>query len=330
MFHTARDAGGRVYSTHSRSTCHGEPSLAGPETAPGSRAALAGSGKPSSTLPALLGPRAADPRRRKRSAGKAKAATPGQRRGDKSSVGRRRRDHGQETLRRRRRPYLEHGSVVIAAITSCTNTSNPSVMVAAGLLAKKAVEKRFASSRGSRPAWRPARGSSPITSTKAGLLGRSKAALQPRRLRLHDLHRQLRSAAYRRIKSIDDHGLVVAVAVLSGNRNFEGRINSEVRANYLMSPPLVVAYALAGKIGHQLRQRAARQRRKGQPVYPQRHLADPGRSDSTIAVGRRSEMFTKEYATVTEGDENWQKLKFPRAIRISGSRLDLHPQPALF
>jgi aconitate hydratase len=111
-------------------------------------------------------------------------------------------------------------------------------------------------------------------------------------------------------KSIDEHGLV-AVSVLSGNRNFEGRVNVDVRANYLMSPPLVVAYALAGKIGHNFDADPLGTDQTGQPVYlkdiwpTQQEVAD------AIALGVSSEGFRKEYATVSAGDANWQGLKFP-------------------
>ena len=146
--------------------------------------------------------------------------------------------------------YLDHGSVVIAAITSCTNTSNPSVMVAAGILAKKAVEKGLTV-----PPWVKtslAPGSRVVTDyyEKSGLLPYLE------KLRFNVVGYGCTTCIGNSgplpadvSKSIDEHGLV-AVSVLSGNRNFEGRVNVDVRANYLMSPPLVVAYALAGKIGH--------------------------------------------------------------------------------
>ena len=111
-------------------------------------------------------------------------------------------------------------------------------------------------------------------------------------------------------KSIEDHGLV-AVSVLSGNRNFEGRINSEVRANYLMSPPLVVAYALAGRIDHDFDNDPLGQTKDKKPVYPARHLADAAGGFGDDCALDQLEAFRKEYATVTEGDENWQHLKFP-------------------
>jgi aconitate hydratase len=172
-------------------------------------------------------------------------------------------------------PYLDHGSIVIAAITSCTNTSNPSVMVAAGLLAKKAVEKglqRAAVGQDLARARLPRRHRL-LRQVRPHPVAR-QAPLQHRRLRLHHLHRQLRPAAHDISASIEAHSLV-AVSVLSGNRNFEGRINSEVRANYLMSPPLVVAYALAGRIDHDFETDPLGHDKSGQPVFLKRHLALP-------------------------------------------------------
>jgi aconitate hydratase len=163
--------------------------------------------------------------------------------------------------------YLDHGSVVIAAITSCTNTSNPSVMVAAGLLAKKAVEKGLTV-----PPWVKtslAPGSRVVTDyyTKAGLLPYLE------KLRFNVVGYGCTTCIGNSgplpadvSKSIDEHGLV-AVSVLSGNRNFEGRVNVDVRANYLMSPPLVVAYALAGRIGHNFDTDPLGKDQAGQPVY---------------------------------------------------------------
>ncbi|HET7893373.1 MAG TPA: aconitate hydratase AcnA, partial [Candidatus Sulfotelmatobacter sp.] len=158
---------------------------------------------------------------------------------------------------------LKHGSVVIAAITSCTNTSNPSVLIAAGLLAKKAVEKGL-----SVPAWVKtslAPGSKTVTDYLA------KAGLTPylEKLKFHLVGYGCTTCIGNSgplptevSQAIDDKELVVA-SVLSGNRNFEGRINSEVRANYLMSPPLVVAFALAGRIDIDLRKDAIGKGRDG-------------------------------------------------------------------
>ncbi len=111
-------------------------------------------------------------------------------------------------------------------------------------------------------------------------------------------------------KSIEDHGLV-AVSVLSGNRNFEGRINSDVRANYLMSPPLVVAYALAGRIDHDLESDPIGKGKNGQPVYLKDIWPTQKEVSDVIASSIDSDIFRKEYATATDGDRNWQGLKFP-------------------
>ncbi len=207
--------------------------------------------------------------------------------------------------------YLDHGSVVIAAITSCTNTSNPSVMIAAGILAKKAVEKGL-----SVPPWVKtslAPGSRVVTDyyEKAGLLPYLE------KLRFNVVGYGCTTCIGNSgplpadvSKSIDEHGLV-AVSVLSGNRNFEGRVNVDVRANYLMSPPLVVAYALAGKIGHNFEADPLGKDKSGNPVY----LRDiwPTQQEVANAVEKsvNSEGFRREYATVSQGDASWQGLSFP-------------------
>jgi len=207
--------------------------------------------------------------------------------------------------------YLDHGSVVIAAITSCTNTSNPSVMVAAGLLAKKAVEKGL-----SVPPWVKtslAPGSRVVTDyyQKSGLLPYLE------KLRFNVVGYGCTTCIGNSgplpadvTKSIDEHGLV-AVSVLSGNRNFEGRVNVDVRANYLMSPPLVVAYALAGRIGHNFDADALGKDKQGNPVYLRDIWPTQKEVTEAIEAGLSSEGFRKEYATVTQGDANWQGLKFP-------------------
>jgi aconitate hydratase len=207
--------------------------------------------------------------------------------------------------------YLDHGSVVIAAITSCTNTSNPSVMVAAGILAKKAVEKGLTV-----PPWVKtslAPGSRVVTDyyAKAGLLPYLE------RLRFNVVGYGCTTCIGNSgplpadvSKSIDEHGLV-AVSVLSGNRNFEGRVNVDVRANYLMSPPLVVAYALAGKIGHNFDRDPLGTDEAGQPVYLKDIWPSQAEVAAAIQKGLSSESFRKEYATVSLGDANWQGLSFP-------------------
>jgi aconitate hydratase len=207
--------------------------------------------------------------------------------------------------------YLDHGSVVIAAITSCTNTSNPSVMVAAGILAKKAVMKGLTV-----PPWVKtslAPGSRVVTDyyTKTGLLPYLE------KLRFNVVGYGCTTCIGNSgplpadvSKSIEEHGLV-AVSVLSGNRNFEGRVNVDVRANYLMSPPLVVAYALAGKIGHNFETDSLGTDQAGQPVYLKDIWPTQQEVAEAIEKGLSSESFRREYATVSLGDANWQGLRFP-------------------
>jgi aconitate hydratase A / 2-methylisocitrate dehydratase len=206
---------------------------------------------------------------------------------------------------------LKHGSVVIAAITSCTNTSNPSVMVAAGLLAKKAVEKGL-----SVPPW-----------VKTSLAPGSKvvrdyldhAGLLPylEKIKFHIVGYGCTTCIGNSgplptevSQAIDEKNLVVA-SVLSGNRNFEGRINSEVRANYLMSPPLVVAFALAGRIDVDLRKDALGRGKDGKPVF----LADvwPTQKEVDEAVQKSitSDMFRRSYGEVYQGDSHWRSLPVP-------------------
>ena len=207
--------------------------------------------------------------------------------------------------------YLDHGSVVIAAITSCTNTSNPSVMIAAGLLAKKAVEKGLTV-----PPWVKtslAPGSRVVTDyyQKSGLLPYLE------KLRFNVVGYGCTTCIGNSgplpedvSDSINAHGLV-AVSVLSGNRNFEGRVNVDVRANYLMSPPLVVAYAIAGRIDHNFDETPLGQDQNGQPVYLKDIWPSQQEVSESITLGVTREGFTREYSTVTLGDQSWQGLKFP-------------------
>ena len=206
---------------------------------------------------------------------------------------------------------LNHGDVVIASITSCTNTSNPSVMLAAGLLAKKAVEKGLRTKPWVKTTLAP--GSQVVTDyyEKAGLteylnalgfnlvgygcttcIGNS-GPLDPAIS-----------------QTINEHDLT-AVSVLSGNRNFEGRINPDVKMNYLASPPLVVAYALAGSMKVDLLTDPIGLDNENKPVY----LADiwPSTEEVSQAVASSidADMFTARYADVFAGDENWQNLPTP-------------------
>jgi aconitate hydratase len=207
---------------------------------------------------------------------------------------------------------LKHGSVVIAAITSCTNTSNPSVLIAAGLLAKKAVERGLQVPATVKTSLAPG--------SKVVLDYLQKAGLMPylEKLKFHIVGYGCTTCIGNSgplpvevSKEIDEKNLVVA-SVLSGNRNFEGRINSEVRANYLMSPPLVVAFALAGRIDTDLRKDPLGKGKDGKPVY----LADiwPSQQEveETMASAITSEMFRKSYAEVYAGDERWRGLPVPK------------------
>ncbi|HUD67914.1 MAG TPA: aconitate hydratase AcnA [Candidatus Sulfotelmatobacter sp.] len=207
---------------------------------------------------------------------------------------------------------LKHGSVVIAAITSCTNTSNPSVLIGAGLLAKKAVAKGL-----SVPPWVKtslAPGSKTVTDYLA------KAGLTPylEKLKFHLVGYGCTTCIGNSgplptevSQAIDEKELVVA-SVLSGNRNFEGRINSEVRANYLMSPPLVVAFALAGRIDIDLRKDPIGNGKDGQPVYMSDIWPSQREIEETMQQSITSEMFSKSYAEVFQGDERWRGLAVPK------------------
>jgi aconitate hydratase len=206
---------------------------------------------------------------------------------------------------------LHHGSVVIAAITSCTNTSNPSVMLAAGLVAKKAVERGLQTVPWVKTSLAP--GSKVVTDylIEAGVM----RALE--QLRFHLVGYGCTTCIGNSgplpapvSKGIEEGNLVVA-AVLSGNRNFEGRVHAEVRANYLASPPLVVAYALAGRVDIDLATEPLGKDTQGKPVY----LKDiwPTQQEISEAVSKsvRSEMFKKTYSEVFQGDATWNSLPVP-------------------
>ncbi|PYX85124.1 MAG: aconitate hydratase AcnA [Acidobacteria bacterium] len=207
---------------------------------------------------------------------------------------------------------LRHGSVVISAITSCTNTSNPSVMVAAGLLAKKAVERGL-----SVPPWVKT-SLAPGSKVVRDYLERAELRPYLEKLKFHLVGYGCTTCIGNSgplptevSQAIDEKNLVVA-SVLSGNRNFEGRINSEVRANYLMSPPLVVAFALAGRIDIDMRKDPIGKGKDGEPVY----LADiwPSQQEveQTIQKSIDSNMFRKSYGEVFVGDERWRSLPVPK------------------
>ncbi|MGA0847169.1 MAG: aconitate hydratase AcnA [Pontimonas sp.] len=206
---------------------------------------------------------------------------------------------------------LGNGAVTIAAITSCTNTSNPSVMLAAGLLARNAAQKGLKSKPWVKPTLAP--GSNVVTDyyEKAGLMDDLEA------LGFYlvgygcttcignsgPLDEEISQA-------VNDHDLAVT-AVLSGNRNFEGRINPDVKMNYLASPPLVIAYALAGTMDFDFDAQPLGQDSEGHDVYLKDIWPDATEVQSTIDSSIDTDMFTKQYKTVFDGDERWKSLPTP-------------------
>jgi aconitate hydratase len=203
------------------------------------------------------------------------------------------------------------GAVVIAAITSCTNTSNPSVMIAAGLLAKNAVERGLKTQPWVKTSLAP--GSKVVTDylTDSGL-----------QKYLDDLGFSLvgygcttcignSGPLPTEISAAIEEGGLVAAAVLSGNRNFEGRINPEVRANYLASPPLVVAYALAGQVDVDLYNEPIGTDDKGRSVFLKDIWPTQEEIERVMQKSVRAEMFHKQYASVFDGDDLWRSLPSP-------------------
>jgi aconitate hydratase len=208
-------------------------------------------------------------------------------------------------------PELDHGRVVIAAITSCTNTSNPSVMMAAGLLAKKAVERGLQTKPWVKTSLAP--GSKAVTDylIEAGVM----RALEQLRFFLVGYGCTTCIGNSGPLpppisRVIEENDLVVA-AVLSGNRNFEGRIHPEVRANYLASPPLVVAYALAGRMDIDLYHEPLGTDPRGKPVYLRDIWPTQLEVQEALAKSVRSETFHKVYQGAFQGDSRWQTLAVP-------------------
>ena len=212
---------------------------------------------------------------------------------------------------------LQHGSVVIAAITSCTNTSNPSVLIAAGLLAKKAAEKGLKS----KP-W-----------VKTSLAPGSKVVAEY--LKAANLIKPLESFGFHIVgygcttcignsgplpetiaKTIQDNELITS-AVLSGNRNFEGRVNPHARANYLASPPLVVAYAIAGTMDVDFEKDPIGLGINNEQIFLKDIWPSPQEIEQTMQQSLRSDMFRNGYANVFDGDANWQKLQVPKGVQYS-------------
>jgi aconitate hydratase len=225
---------------------------------------------------------------------------------------------------------VDHGRVVIAAITSCTNTSNPSVMVGAGLLARKAVERGLDSKPWVKTSLAP--GSTVVTD----YLDQSGLTEYLDRLGFNLVgfgcttcignSGPLPEAISR---AVNDHDLVVC-SVLSGNRNFEGRIQHDVRNNYLASPPLCVAYALAGRMDIDLVTEPVGQDTDGNPVYLADIWPTSDEIKETVAAAVRADMFTRSYADVFTGDERWRKLDTPEGDRYTWPDSTYVREPTFF
>jgi len=252
--------------------------------------------------------------------GQAPAATVGHGSGDEIAV----------TLEDGTSFELDHGRVVIAAITSCTNTSNPSVMVGAGLLARNAVERGLARKPWVKTSLAP--GSTVVTEylERAGLTEHLDAL-------------QFNLVGYGCTTCIGNSGPLApeisaaiaekdlaVCAVLSGNRNFEGRINQDVKANYLASPPLVVAYALAGRMDLDLVGEPLGEGSDGEPVYLRDIWPSAEEIKEVVGASVASEMFTRNYAEVFSGDEAWNAVDVPAGDRYTWPESTYVRQPSFF
>jgi len=206
---------------------------------------------------------------------------------------------------------LDHGAVTIAAITSCTNTSNPSVMLAAGLLARNAARKGLTAKPWVKTTLAP--GSKVVTDyyEKAGLTDDLEA------LGFYTVGYGCTTCIGNSGPLADEISAAIAekdlavTAVLSGNRNFEGRINPDVKMNYLASPPLVIAYALAGSMNFDFESDPLGQDQEGNDVYLRDIWPEASEVQSTIDSSIDTSMFTHQYASVFEGDERWKSLPTP-------------------
>ncbi len=216
---------------------------------------------------------------------------------------------------------IKNGDVVIASITSCTNTSNPSVMIGAALLAKKAVEKGLTSKPWVKTTLAP--GSKVVTDyyDRAGL------TQYMQELGFHLVGYGCVTCIGNSgplpvevSKAVNENDLAVS-AVLSGNRNFEGRISPDVKMNYLASPPLVVAYALAGTMNHDFEKDSLGNDKDGNPVLLKDIWPSAQEIQTVIDESISSDMFTKDYATVFEGDHRWKSLDTP-----TGKTFEWDPQ----
>ncbi|MGH8776203.1 MAG: aconitate hydratase [Jiangellaceae bacterium] len=206
---------------------------------------------------------------------------------------------------------IDHGAVVIAAITSCTNTSNPSVMIGAALLAKKAVERGLGRKPWVKTTLAPG--------SKVVMDYYERAGLTPylEKLGFHLVGYGCTTCIGNSgplpeaVSAAVDQADLAVVSVLSGNRNFEGRINSDVKMNYLASPPLVVAYALAGTMDFDITTEPLGTEQAGEPVYLRDIWPSPAEIEQVVESAIASEMFTRDYSEVFAGDEQWTSLPTP-------------------
>ncbi len=312
LFHSADSPEPEFSSTVTLDLSSVEPSIAGPRR-PQDRVPLAQAGR--SFAHALNGLRPSGPNPGDKGAAEGASAGPGavgvwgEGTSDSPSA--------LATMSGSSADALRDGAVVIAAITSCTNTSNPSVMLAAGLLARNAVQRGLGRKPWVKTSLAP--GSKVVTQYY------EKAGLTPF---LDRLGFQL--VGYGCTTCIGNSGplpdeisqaiqdrRLVAAAVLSGNRNFEGRINSDVRANYLMSPPLVVAFALAGRIDIDLTTEPLGTGRDGTPVYLRDIWPAQREIEEVLEGSIRSQMYRETYARVFDGDERWQAIEVPDGDRFA-------------
>jgi aconitate hydratase len=225
---------------------------------------------------------------------------------------------------------LDHGRVVIAAITSCTNTSNPTVMIGAGLLAKKAVERGLTSQPWVKTSLAP--GSMVVTDylEKAGLTEHlDKLGFNLVGYGCTTCIGNSGPLPEEISEVVNEHDLVVC-AVLSGNRNFEGRINQDVRNNYLASPPLCVAYALVGRMDVDLLNEPLGLDSEGEEVYLKDIWPSSEEIKQTVEDAVRSDMFTKSYEDVFTGDDRWRELDIPEGDRYEWSDSTYVRQPPYF
>ncbi|MEO8091799.1 MAG: aconitate hydratase [bacterium] len=261
--------------------------------------------------------------------------------GHESAAGKPHRAHGAAVAERQANPVpvtlsdgtevmLDHGRVVIAAITSCTNTSNPSVMLGAGLVARKAIERGLTSKPWVKTSLAP--GSTVVTDylQQAGL----DAYLDQLGFNLVGYgcttcignSGPLPEAIS---KAVTENDLVVC-SVLSGNRNFEGRIQQDVRNNYLASPPLCVAYALAGRMDIDLLEDPIGEGSDGEDVYLRDIWPTSAEIRQTVAEAVRSDMFRRSYADVFSGDERWRGLDTPDGDRYTWPDSTYVRRPSFF